>query len=93
MQKKWKIKETDKQIVNNLADSLGVSQSIAHLLVIRGVTTFDEAKQFFRPDFSQLHNPFLMKDMQKAVDRIKTAIEKNEKILVYGDYDVDGTTS
>ena len=93
MQKKWKIKETDNQIVNNLADSLGVSQSIAHLLVIRGVTTFDEAKQFFRPDFSQLHNPFLMKDMQKAVDRIKTAIEKNEKILVYGDYDVDGTTS
>ena len=93
MQKKWKIKETDKQIVNNLADSLGVSQAIAHLLVIRGVTTFDEAKQFFRPDFSQLHNPFLMKDMQKAVDRIKTAIEKNEKILVYGDYDVDGTTS
>jgi len=82
-----------KPIVNNLADSLGVSQSIAHLLVIRGVTTFDEAKQFFRPDFSQLHNPFLMKDMQKAVDRIKTAIEKNEKILVYGDYDVDGTTS
>ena len=61
--------------------------------MIRGVTTFDEAKQFFRPDFSQLHNPFLMKDMQKAVDRIKTAIEKNEKILVYGDYDVDGTTS
>ena len=93
MQKKWKIKETDKQIVNNLADSLGVSQSIAHLLVIRGVTTFDEAKQFFRPNFSQLHNPFLMKDMQKAVDRIKTAIAKNEKILVYGDYDVDGTTS
>jgi len=93
MQKKWKIKETDNQIVNNLADSLGVSQSIAHLLVIRGVTTFDEAKQFFRPDISQLHNPFLMKDMQKAVDRIKTAIAKKEKILVYGDYDVDGTTS
>ena len=52
MQKKWKIKETDNKIVNDLAESLGVSRSIAHLLVIRGVTTFDEAKQFFRPDFS-----------------------------------------
>ena len=93
MQKKWKIKETDNKIVNDLAESLGVSRSIAHLLVIRGVTTFDEAKQFFRPDFSQFHNPFLMKDMQKAVERIQSAIANNEKILVYGDYDVDGTTS
>lgn len=93
MAKNWKIKETDNKTVNDLADSLGVSRSIAHLLVLRGVTTFDEAKQFFRPDFSQLHNPFLMKDMQKAVDRIQIAIANNEKILVYGDYDVDGTTS
>ena len=85
MQKKWKIKETDNKIVNDLAKSLGVSRSIAHLLVIRGVTTFDEAKQFFRPDFSQFHNPFLMKDMQKAVERIQSAIANNEKILVYGD--------
>ena len=93
MQKRWKIKETDSQTVKDLAESLGVSNSIAQLLVLRGINTFDAAKQFFRPDFSQFHNPFLMKDMQKAVDRIHTAIENNEKILVYGDYDVDGTTS
>ena len=93
MQKRWKIKEIDSQTVKDLAESLGVSNSIAQLLVLRGINTFDTAKQFFRPDFSQFHNPFLMKDMQKAVDRIQTAIENNEKILVYGDYDVDGTTS
>ena len=93
MQKRWKIKETNSQTVKDLVESLGVSNSIAQLLVLRGINTFDAAKQFFRPDFSQFHNPFLMKDMQKAVDRIQTAIKNNEKILVYGDYDVDGTTS
>lgn len=93
MEKNWKIKETDKKRVNDLAESLAISISIAHLLILRGVTTFDLAKQFFRPDFSQIHNPFLMKDMQKAVDRIQQAIVNNEKVLIYGDYDVDGTTS
>ena len=93
MEKNWKIKETDKKIVNDLAESLGVSISVAHLLILRGITTFDLAKQFFRPDFSQIHNPFLMKDMQKAVDRIQQAIANNEKVLIYGDYDVDGATS
>jgi single-stranded-DNA-specific exonuclease len=61
--------------------------------VLRGITTFEDAKLFFRPEISHLHDPFLMKDMQKAVDRIELAIAKKEKILVYGDYDVDGTTS
>ncbi len=66
---------------------------VAHLLLQRGITNYDEAKQFFRPQLSQLHDPFLMKDMQKAVDRLETAVENGENILVYGDYDVDGTTA
>ena len=93
MKKNWKIKEADNKEVNDLAQSLGVSISIAQLLVLRGITTFDEAKRFFRPDFSQTHKPFLMKDMQNAVDRLQKAILNKEKILIYGDYDVDGTTS
>ena len=93
MKKNWKIKEVDNKEVNALAQSLGVSISIAQLLVLRGITTFDEAKRFFRPDFSQTHKPFLMKDMQNAVDRLQKAILNKEKILIYGDYDVDGTTS
>ena len=93
MEKNWKIKETDNKIVQELSESLGVSRTVARLLALRGITTYDEAKQFFRPDFLHFHKPFLMKDMQKAVDRIQKAISNNEKILVYGDYDVDGTTS
>ncbi len=93
MQKRWKIKQADNKVVDDLAVSLGVSTSIAKLLVLRGITTFDQAKQFFRPDFSQMHNPLLMKGMQNAVDRLQQAISNKEKILIYGDYDVDGTTS
>ena len=93
MQKSWKIKQADNKVVDDLAVSLGVSTSIAQLLVLRGITTFDQAKQFFRPDFSQMHNPLLMKGMQNAVDRLQQAISNKEKILIYGDYDVDGTTS
>ena len=93
MEKNWKIKETNNKIVEELSESLGVSRTIANLLAFRGITTYDEAKHFFRPDFSHFHKPFLMKDMQKAVNRIQKAISNNEKILVYGDYDVDGTTS
>ena len=93
MEKNWKIKATNNKIVQELSESLGVSRTIANLLVFRGITTYDEAKYFFRPDFSHLHKPFLMKDMEKAVNRIQKAIRNNEKIMVYGDYDVDGTTS
>ena len=78
---------------DSLALQLNLNPFLAQLLVQRGVDTFDSAKAFFRPELSQLHDPFLMADMQKAVDRLNLAMERNEKIVVYGDYDVDGTTS
>jgi single-stranded-DNA-specific exonuclease len=79
--------------VKQLADSLGVSVSLANLMVQRNITSPGEANSFFKPSLGYLHDPFMMKDMNVAVDRISSAISKNEKILVYGDYDVDGTTA
>ncbi|MCQ2317744.1 MAG: single-stranded-DNA-specific exonuclease RecJ [Bacteroidales bacterium] len=76
-----------------MSDALGIDEILASLLVQRGITTFDEAKDFFRPSLSHLHDPFLMKDMDKAVDRLQLAMQNGEKILIYGDYDVDGTTA
>lgn len=76
-----------------LAEELGVGQILAQLLVQRGINTFDEAKKFFRPDLHDLHDPFLIKDMDKAIERLNQALSQKEKILVYGDYDVDGTTA
>ena len=93
MEKNWNILLAEKLAVSNLSKALNVSEIVAHLLILRGITNFEDAKLFFRPELKHLHDPFLMKDMQKAVDRIQSAIAKNEKILVYGDYDVDGTTS
>ena len=94
MENLWTLKALpDKDIVCALQESLGVSELVATLLAQRGIETFEEAKQFFRPQLSDLYNPFLMKDMDKAVERLHTAISSNEKILVYGDYDVDGTTA
>ena len=93
MEKNWNILLAEKLAVSNLSKALNVSEIVAHLLILRGITNFEDAKLFFRPELEHLHDPFLMKDMQKAVDRIQSAIAKNEKILVYGDYDVDGTTS
>ena len=93
MDKRWEVKKVDNKIVKKLASDLGVSKIIAHLLTLRGVKTFNEAKLFFRPDLSHLHDPFLMLGMNAAVERLEYAIKKNQKILVYGDYDVDGTTS
>lgn len=91
---RWKLKpETDSEITKKLAKELGIEHTLAKLLVLRGVETFEEARAFFRPNLSDLHNPYLMKDMDKAVARIDQAIANNENILVYGDYDVDGTTS
>jgi len=91
---RWKLKpETNPEVTANLASALGIEYTLAKLLVQRGIETFDEAKAFFRPDLSNLHDPYLMKDMDKAVARIELAIANNENILVYGDYDVDGTTS
>ncbi|GAB1308391.1 single-stranded-DNA-specific exonuclease RecJ [Urechidicola sp. KH5] len=82
-----------KEDVQNLASQLNGDRLIASLLLQRGINSFDEAKAFFRPSLSDLHNPFLMKDMATAVARIEEAIYNDEKILVYGDYDVDGTTA
>ncbi|MDR3226872.1 MAG: single-stranded-DNA-specific exonuclease RecJ [Prevotellaceae bacterium] len=79
--------------MNRIETSLGVDTTLARLLVQRGIYTFDDAKFFFRPQLENLHNPFLMKDMQCAVNRINQAIANNEHIMVYGDYDVDGTTA
>jgi single-stranded-DNA-specific exonuclease len=79
--------------VEHLSKVLGISPVVAQLLAQRGVTTYEEAKTFFRPDWSQLHDPFLMKDMVQAVHRIENAIKQQEKVMIYGDYDVDGTTS
>lgn len=91
---RWKIKpipETEK--VDSLSRALNVEKPIAYLLVQRGIETFEDAHRFFRPKLEDLHDPYLLKDMDKAVARIEEAIENGENILVYGDYDVDGTTS
>jgi single-stranded-DNA-specific exonuclease len=94
MDKKWVIKEKgDPVVVKQLANALGVSESLANLMAQRNITTPEEAKAFFNPSLEYLHDPFLMKDMNLAIDRISSAISKNERILVYGDYDVDGTTA
>jgi single-stranded-DNA-specific exonuclease len=94
MEKKWVIKERgDSAVVKQLAIALGVSESLANLMVQRSITSPEEARAFFTPSLDYLHDPFLMKDMNIAVDRLSTAIKKNERILVYGDYDVDGTTA
>jgi len=93
MQKRWTIHEVDSGKVASLQSSLGISEIICKMLVGRGVTTFDEAKSFFRPSLQSLHDPFLMKDMDKAVNRVLQAIDQKERILVFGDYDGDGTTS
>ena len=77
-----------------LSEDLGCSPVLCQLLMQRGITTFEDAKRFFRPQLSDLHDPFLMNDMEKAVERLNHAMRnKNQKILVYGDYDVDGITS
>ena len=91
---RWTLKpKPDPITVDSLADKLGVGVPVAKLLVQRGIKTFEEAKKFFRPDLKLLHDPFLMKDMEKAVERIELAMKNEENIMVYGDYDVDGTTS
>lgn len=93
MQKRWNILPTDEQKTNVLYQSLKINKTICRILVQRNIDSFEKAKNFFRPQLSHLHSPWLMKDMRLAVDRIDAAINNNEKILVFGDYDVDGTTS
>lgn len=94
MSSRWILKQQgDNEVIQELMRVLSVDANIANLLAQRGITSFEEAKKFFRPDHKQLHDPYLMKDMDKAVERVLTAIANSEKVLVYGDYDVDGTTS
>ena len=91
---RWTIKpKPSEEKVKLLAEALNVEEFVATLLVQRGIETFEQARQFFRPTLEDLHNPYLMKDMDKAVERIELAIENGENILVFGDYDVDGTTA
>ena len=93
-ERKWILQTpADPEIAGRLAAELGVDKVLAQLLVKRGVTTFEQARSFFRPSLDDLHDPFLMKDMDSAVERLRKAITAEEKILVYGDYDVDGTTA
>jgi len=90
---RWILKdEADSKKTEELSKSLGIDSTLGSILVQRGIDNFDKAKHFFRPSLTDLHDPFLMKDMQKAVDRIHLAIAENENIMIYGDYDVDGTT-
>ncbi len=96
MIKRWNLpspSDEETQIINRLAEELNIHTVLSQLLVQRGITTFDDARSFFRPQLEDLHDPFLMVDMHAAVDRLNQALGQKEKILVYGDYDVDGTTS
>ena len=91
---RWTLKTTPNiTTVQQLSKDLSIDDTLSKLLVQRGVSTFEEAKKFFRPSLEELHDPFLLKDMDLAVSRIEKAIASNENILIYGDYDVDGTTS
>jgi single-stranded-DNA-specific exonuclease len=92
-QKRWRYKEIPEKDAKELCNQLRIDSTICSILASRGIKTFDHAKTFFRPQLEGLHDPWLMKDMRIAVDRILQAIKQNEKILIYGDYDVDGTTS
>ena len=93
-EREWRLRApADPENVKQLSAELGVDPVLATLLVHRGIRTFEEARSFFRPNLSDIHDPFLMKDMDKAVERLEKAVSGNEKVLVYGDYDVDGTTA
>lgn len=93
MEKRWSILHSGESATTGLQKLLKINKSLCGILVNRGITSFDSAKDFFRPQLSSLHSPWLMKDMDKATDRVLTAINTKEKILVFGDYDVDGTTA
>ena len=92
VQKRWKLKGFDQSAAKKLCDDLRIHPIICNMLDNRGIKTFDQAKAFFRPQLNELHDPFLMKDMDIAVERVLKSIKENEKILIYGDYDADGTT-
>lgn len=93
MQKRWTIQSGNKEQTDHLQKALNIHPVLCKILSQRGIDSFEKAKDFFRPQLTALHDAWLMKDMEKAVDRIVSAINNDEKILVFGDYDVDGTTS
>ncbi|MBP8243325.1 MAG: single-stranded-DNA-specific exonuclease RecJ [Chitinophagaceae bacterium] len=93
MEKRWNILTADEAVVNSLQAALKINPVICKILVQRGIDSYEKARDYFRPELSQLHSPWLMKDMEKAVARVIKAIDQKEKMLVFGDYDVDGTTS
>lgn len=93
MTKLWKLKQVDEHVVGAIEKALNIHRVICRLLAIRGITDFDNAKSFFRPSLADLWDPFLMKGMRRAVDRIGQAAARGEKVMIYGDYDVDGTTA
>ena len=93
MVKRWNILDAENDKVEALRSSLNINRTICKILVQRGIDTYEKARSYFRPQLTDLHDPMLMKDMDKAVERITTAFEKKEKVLVFGDYDVDGTTA
>lgn len=93
MTKRWNLLEADESKVQLLHDELKINKTLCRILVQRGIDDYSKSKTYFRPQLDMLHDPYLMKDMDKAVDRMKTAFGKKEKILVFGDYDVDGTTA
>src|SRR5688500_8531573 len=94
MEKRWLLKEAPpKERIEELSKAININPYLSSILLQRNINDFETAKSFFRPSLTELHNPFLMKGMEKAINRLKKAIEAGEKILIYGDYDVDGTTS
>lgn len=93
VEKRWTLKPANEKHILQLSQDLRIHKALCRLLAVRGVTEYDSAKQFFRPQLTELHDPFLMKGMRQAVQRISDAVEWHERIMVYGDYDVDGTTS
>lgn len=94
MEKRWVLASScNDATVKEISDQLNIDRALAQILVQRNICSFEEARNFFRPEIAHLHDPFLMKDMDKAIERIDLALETGEKILIYGDYDVDGTTS
>ncbi|TVQ69920.1 MAG: single-stranded-DNA-specific exonuclease RecJ, partial [Balneolaceae bacterium] len=91
---RWNFIQPDhEETIPRLQEELGIPRSVARLLAIRRIHTYDDARTFFRPSLTQLHDPFLMKGMDVGSDRLASAIRSNEKVVVYGDYDVDGTTA
>ena len=93
LQKRWNILTAEEDKVQQLYAGLKIHPVLCKILTQRFIDDFDKAKQFFRPQLTDLHDPWLMKDMDKAITRILSAFEQGEKILVFGDYDVDGTTA